>query len=142
MPLPPVAAELHRSRRCPTARGSPAIRSPGDTLTATLTSARRRSWAEPYKIKLVELLKTTTLEERQRGIVSAGRDARSGQNHQPRLELVRLTIPRRVYSQAPMDVVAESVIDVAEQAPSIKRLRFSCEPKELRFFLGRFEPVG
>ena len=33
---------------------------------------RRRSWAEPYKIKMVELLKTTTLEERQRAIVAAG----------------------------------------------------------------------
>ena len=78
----------------------------------------------------------------ERGIVSAGRDARTGENHKPKLELVRLTIPRRVYTQAHMDVVAESVIDVAEHAHSIAGLRFTYEPKELRFFLGRFEPVA
>jgi tyrosine phenol-lyase len=77
----------------------------------------------------------------ERGIVSAGRDARTGQNHAPRLELVRLTIPRRVYTQAHMDVVAESVIEVAEHANTIAGLRFTYEPKELRFFLGRFEPI-
>ena len=45
----------------------------------------------------------------ERGIVSAGRDTKTGQEHHPSLELVRLTIPRRVYTQAHMDVVAESV---------------------------------
>jgi tyrosine phenol-lyase len=35
-------------------------------------TARRRSWAEPFKIKMVELLKTTTPEERSRAIVAAG----------------------------------------------------------------------
>ena len=78
----------------------------------------------------------------ERGIVSAGRDAKTGQNHMPRLELVRLTIPRRVYTQAHMDVVAESVIEVAANASGISGLRFSYEPKELRFFLGRFEPLA
>ena len=76
----------------------------------------------------------------ERGAVSAGRD-HNGVNHMPKLELVRLTIPRRVYTQAHMDVVAESVIEVAEQAHTIKGLRFTYEPEQLRFFLGRFEPV-
>jgi tyrosine phenol-lyase len=76
----------------------------------------------------------------ERGVVSAGRDA-SGQNHLPKLELVRLTIPRRVYTQAHMDVVAESVIEVFEHARDIRGLRFTHEPEQLRFFLGRFEPV-
>ena len=78
----------------------------------------------------------------ERGIVSAGRDAKTGENYRPRLELVRLTIPRRVYTQAHMDVVAESVIEVAENADTIAGLRFTYEPKELRFFLGRFEPLA
>jgi tyrosine phenol-lyase len=77
----------------------------------------------------------------ERGIVSAGRDAKTGENHKPKLELVRLTIPRRVYTQAHMDVVAESVIEVFEHARDIRGLRFTYEPERLRFFLGRFEPV-
>ena len=45
----------------------------------------------------------------ERGIVSAGRNKATGDHYYPKLELVRLTIPRRVYTQAHMDVVAESV---------------------------------
>jgi tyrosine phenol-lyase len=77
----------------------------------------------------------------ERGAVSAGRIAETGENYLPKLELVRLTIPRRVYTQAHMDVVAESVIEVAEHAASIRGLRFSYEPAQLRFFLGRFAPI-
>jgi tyrosine phenol-lyase len=43
----------------------------------------------------------------ERGIVSAGRKS-NGENYYPKLELVRFTIPRRVYTQAHMDVIAES----------------------------------
>jgi len=77
----------------------------------------------------------------ERGIVSAGRDARTGENHLPKLELVRLAIPRRVYTQAHMDVVAESVVEVYAQGESIVGLEFTYEPKELRFFLARFAPM-
>jgi len=76
----------------------------------------------------------------ERGAVSAGRDA-SGKNHYPALELVRLTIPRRVYTQAHMDVTAESVIALYENRDKIIGLRFTYEPKHLRFFQARFEPI-
>ncbi len=78
----------------------------------------------------------------ERGIVSAGRDPRTGKNRRPNLELVRLTIPRRVYTQSHMDVTAESVIRVWEHRDSIRGLRFTYEPESLRFFQARFEPVG
>jgi tyrosine phenol-lyase len=77
----------------------------------------------------------------ERGIVSAGRDATTGENHKPKLELVRLTIPRRVYTQAHMDVTAEAVIEISQKAGQIRGLRFAYEPKMLRFFQARFEPV-
>jgi len=78
----------------------------------------------------------------ERGVVSAGRNKDTGENYMPKLELVRLTIPRRVYTQAHMDVTAESVIQVMQQAEQIKGLRFTYEPKMLRFFQARFEPVS
>jgi tyrosine phenol-lyase len=76
----------------------------------------------------------------ERGMVSAGRDAITGEERKPRLELVRLTIPRRVYTQAHMDVTAESVCAVYEERDRIRGLRMTHEPKLLRFFQARFEP--
>jgi tyrosine phenol-lyase len=78
----------------------------------------------------------------ERGAVSAGRDAVTGENRFPRLELVRLTIPRRVYTQAHMDVTAESVEAVADARSEVRGLRFTYEPEILRFFQARFEPVA
>jgi tyrosine phenol-lyase len=78
----------------------------------------------------------------ERGIVSAGRNRETGEDNMPKLELVRLTIPRRVYTQAHMDVVAESVIEVYAEREHVKGLRMVYEPKYLRFFQARFEPVG
>ncbi len=77
----------------------------------------------------------------ERGVVSAGRDKTSGENIMPKLELVRLTIPRRVYTQAHMDVTADAVIRVTEDAGQIQGLRFVYEPKVLRFFQATFEPI-
>lgn len=78
----------------------------------------------------------------ERGAISAGRDHRTGENIFPALELVRLTIPRRVYTQAHMDVVAESVIALHENPEQVPGLRMVYEPKHLRFFQARFETVA
>jgi tyrosine phenol-lyase len=77
----------------------------------------------------------------ERGIVSAGRNAKTGENYYPSLELVRLTIPRRVYTQAHMDVIAESIENVHKKALTIKGLKMIHEPKYLRFFQARFSPI-
>jgi tyrosine phenol-lyase len=77
----------------------------------------------------------------ERGIVSAGRDPVTGQHHYPKLEMVRLTIPRRVYTQAHMDVTAESVIEVYDDRANATGLRMIYEPKYLRFFQARFEVI-
>jgi tyrosine phenol-lyase len=75
----------------------------------------------------------------ERGIVSAGRDKQTGRHYYPSLELVRLTIPRRVYTQAHMDVTAESVAAVHDQRGQARGLKMVFEPKYLRFFQARFE---
>jgi len=75
----------------------------------------------------------------ERGVVSAGRNTETGDHNYPKLELVRLTIPRRVYTQAHMDVVTESVEAVYENRKSVTGLTFVYEPEYLRFFQSRFE---
>ena len=77
----------------------------------------------------------------ERGVVSAGRNPETGEHNYPKLELVRLTIPRRVYTQAHMDVVAESVAEVYENRKKVTGLKMVYEPKYLRFFQARFEPL-
>ena len=78
----------------------------------------------------------------ERGVVSAGRNPETGDHNYPKLELVRLTIPRRVYTQAHMDVVAESVKAVYDRRKEAKGLKMVYEPKYLRFFQARFEPLA
>lgn len=75
----------------------------------------------------------------ERGIVSAGRNNETGEHNYPNLELVRVTIPRRVYTQAHMDVVAESVEEVFHIRDKIRGLKMVYEPEYLRFFQARFE---
>lgn len=75
----------------------------------------------------------------ERGIISAGRDTKTGENHKPKLETVRLTIPRRVYTYRHMDVVANSVINLFKHNQDIRPLKFVYEPKQLRFFTAKFE---
>ena len=77
----------------------------------------------------------------ERGAVSAGRDKQNGENHMPKLELVRLTVPRRVYTQAHMDVTCEGVVEVMAKADGVRGLEFTYEPEVLRFFQGRFAQI-
>jgi len=77
----------------------------------------------------------------ERGIVSAGRNPETGEHNYPKLELVRLTIPRRVYTQAHMDVTAESVAAVFDGRDKLKGLKMVYEPEYLRFFQARFETI-
>jgi tyrosine phenol-lyase len=95
----------------------------------------------PAQTLAAELYVESGIRSMERGIVSAGRNAKTGKNYYPKLELVRLTIPRRVYTQAHMDVVAESVAVVHHRRAKIKGLKMVYEPKYLRFFQAMFEPI-
>ena len=78
----------------------------------------------------------------ERGIVSAGRNPQTGKHRYPALELTRLAIPRRVYTQAHMDVVAEAVKKVFDIRQQTRGLKMVYEPEYLRFFQARFEPIA
>jgi tyrosine phenol-lyase len=88
-----------------------------------------------------ELYLDSGIRTMERGIVSAGRDPDSGEHRYPKLELVRLTIPRRVYTQAHMDVTAEAVKAVFDNRQQTNGLEMVYEPKYLRFFQARFERI-
>ena len=83
----------------------------------------------------------TGVRSMERGIISAGRNKETGEHHKPKLETVRLTIPRRVYTYAHMDVVADGIIQLYKHKEDIRGLRFTYEPKQLRFFTARFEYI-
>ncbi|MCK6610159.1 MAG: tyrosine phenol-lyase [Bacteroidia bacterium] len=94
----------------------------------------------PAQTLAAELYLESGVRTMERGIVSAGRKP-NGENYYPNLELVRFTIPRRVYTQAHMDVIAESTASVFEKRKKIKGLKMIYEPKYLRFFQARFEKL-
>ena len=94
----------------------------------------------PAQTLAAEVYLDSGVRTMERGVVSAGRKA-NGENYYPKLELVRFTIPRRVYTQAHMDVIAESTARVYERRNKIRGLKMVYEPKYLRFFQARFEPL-
>ena len=95
----------------------------------------------PAQTLAAELYLDSGVRTMERGIVSAGRNKETGEHYFPELELVRLTIPRRVYTQAHMDVVAESVNEVFLRRKKIKGLKMTFEPQYLRFFQAKFMPL-
>ena len=95
----------------------------------------------PAQALAAELYLDSGIRSMERGIVSAGRDKATGEHHKPKLELVRLTFPRRVYTQAHCDVVVESVAEVYANRDRVRGLKMVYEPEYLRFFQARFEPL-
>lgn len=92
----------------------------------------------PAQTLAAEIYEDSGVRGMERGIVSAGRDPETGKHRYPKLELVRLTFPRRVYTQAHIDVMVESIAQVYEDRKKIKGLKMVYEPKYLRFFQAKF----
>jgi tryptophanase len=58
------------------------------------------------------------------------------------MDLVRLAIPRRTYTQSHIDYAIEVIRHVATLAPELRGFRIVDEPQQLRHFTARFEPLG
>jgi len=95
----------------------------------------------PAQALAVELFIESGIRAMERGNVSSGRNKKTGKNYRPALELVRLTIPRRAYTNSHMDLVAEGIINLYKKRESIKGLEFVYEPENLRFFQGKFKQI-
>ncbi len=95
----------------------------------------------PAQTLAAELYLDSGVRSMERGIVSAGRNPETGDHYYPALELTRLAIPRRVYTQAHMDVVSEAIRAVFRVSKETKGLKMVYEPKYLRFFQARFKKI-
>lgn len=68
-------------------------------------------------------------------------DPETNQWHYPKLELLRLAIPRRTYTQSHMDYVADALANIKSHADSIHGYQFTYAPEALRHFTAQFEPL-
>ncbi len=74
-------------------------------------------------------------------VMFAQQDAQTGQWHYPDMELVRLAIPRRVYTQSHLDYVADTVIQLHEARDALRGYRIVYQTRFLRHFSARFQPL-
>jgi tryptophanase len=72
------------------------------------------------------------------GSIMFGKYDENGKTVSPDLELVRLAIPRRVYTQSHIDYVAEVIIEVFEEREKLKGFKIVKEPAMLRHFTAEF----
>ncbi len=96
----------------------------------------------PAQTLTAELYMESGIRSMERGMVSAGRNPVTGENSYPKLELVRLTIPRRVYTQEHFDYAVSAIQRVYLRRNKIKGLQMTYEPKHLRFFQAHFKPLA
>lgn len=68
-------------------------------------------------------------------------DPETGEMVYPRLELVRLAIPRRVYTQSHFDYLVKCIGSIVERADTLKGYKFTYAPELLQHFTARFEPL-
>jgi tyrosine phenol-lyase len=76
------------------------------------------------------------------GSVMAGRDPATGENRHPALELVRLAVPRRVYTSRQLEHAGDAVAATLAEAESLRGFELVAEPPVLRHFTARFVPLG
>lgn len=96
----------------------------------------------PGQSLAVELYKLGGIRAVEIGSVMFGSKDENGNFVPARMELVRLAIPRRVYTQSHIDYVVEVFDELRKQKQSAKGFKIVWEPEFLRHFTAHFEPVG
>jgi tryptophanase len=96
----------------------------------------------PGQALSVELYREAGIRSIELGTVVFGhRDLKTGEMVYPALELLRLAIPRRVYTQTHLDYVVDSLVKIRDRREELRGLRITYEPAVLRHFTARFEPL-
>jgi tryptophanase len=96
----------------------------------------------PGQSLVVELYREAGIRAVEIGTVMFGRrNAESGQETPASMELVRLAIPRRVYTQSHIDYVVEAILQVWQRRARVSGYRFTEQAPVLRHFTAKFEPI-
>jgi tryptophanase len=74
-------------------------------------------------------------------VMFAHSDPETGEMVFPQLEMVRLALPRRVYTQSHLDYVVNALVRLAEKRKQLRGYRLVYAPQLLRHFTARFEPI-
>ena len=96
----------------------------------------------PGQALAIELYREAGIRGCDIGSYMIGNDPKTGKQIEAELELTRLAIPRRVYTQAHMNIIAEALISIKDRASSIKGYRITWEPPILRHFTSKLEPLS
>jgi tryptophanase len=96
----------------------------------------------PGQALAIELYKEAGIRACDIGSYMLGNNPDTGEQLQATFEFTRLAIPRRVYTQAHFDVMADALIAIKKRAEDVKGYRITWEPPILRHFQASLEPLG
>jgi tryptophanase len=127
------------------AQGIPTVKPPGGHavyIDAGAMLPHIPPEAYPGQALAVELYRAGGIRSVEIGSVMFGRTTADGVEHPATMELVRLAVPRRVYTRSHLDYVAEVAGAVARRGPDIPGYRIVSQAPALRHFTARFEPLA